>query len=158
VHIGTIIIQALGFGSDFANSFFLGSSDINRKLISDKDALRFKVAHLWLESLIQNGSAPDDPLGDAFTITDAAEAQFVEDLSDLMDNGSKYSWLSKRKDDIGPTKTPKLSVNYGEIFERSKGKKKKANYDELSPEIRNHFSENELDELMNQVGELLEAD
>lgn len=72
------------------------------------EALRFRVAQLWLDSLIMSGDVPNESLGDDFILSEDKTEPFVQRVQALIANGSEFSWLSRRKTEIGPEHTPSL--------------------------------------------------
>ena len=121
-HIGAVMFQLFGFGINISSGY------LNGQLAKDPTKLdgenkRFRVAQLWLDALIQERNVPHESIGDDYVLSDDQVEPFVELVQRLVDEGSEHAWLSKRRDDIGPKKTPALQFDY-ERFSRvlKKGK------------------------------------
>lgn len=109
IQIGSILIQTLGLGVSFADSFVLGLSgdNINDPVLT-KEATDIRVANFWIESLFQECKVPDiTHKGEYYPLTDALE-KLLELVELTRQNGSSYSWLEKTAEDITPQTCPEL--------------------------------------------------
>ena len=111
LHIAALFWQKFGFGVRVCEEYVEGllSQEINTL---SPGAMKFRVAQIWLESLIEKKSPPTLNLGEDYDIDEKKIDELVNVLVQLQDNGSSYSWLSKTRDDIGPELTPDLTADY----------------------------------------------
>ena len=107
LQIGSFLLQSFGFGVEEARAYLEGISAQNHRFL-DKSCLRYKVASIWLDSLILNGRAPEVAVGDEYLVSDIAVDVLESRINEILTDGSHYKWLSKSRKDISPEKTPQL--------------------------------------------------
>lgn len=107
VHVAAILFQSFGLGISITEGY-MGSMFTSRGEKLAPEALRCRVAQLWLDSLIMSGDVPNESLGDDFILSEDKTEPFVQRVQALIANGSEFSWLSRRKTEIGPEHTPSL--------------------------------------------------
>ena len=108
LHLSSLIWQRFGMGIQISEEYFAGMSDSPPSTAATK----FKVARLWLESLLEKGQAPTQNLGDDFELEDSRSEKFINTFNSLKADGSLHKWLQRNKDDISTEKTPELVADY----------------------------------------------
>lgn len=101
--ITACIVRALGFRKDVLDSTRAFRGDDREPL--DHDLEGWKTALQWIEKIKWAKKAPrleDPPLGS----TQSGLADLVDDISEIMKEGSSFSWMSRssRDDDAGDDK------------------------------------------------------
>jgi hypothetical protein len=109
VQIGSVLVQALGFGVEFAATFARGlSPDTRENPNLDKEAYQFHICDVWIEALLNTGDVPNIVHRGAFYPTKETNGKLIESARQLKAEGSRYSWLDRGKEDISPEQTPQL--------------------------------------------------
>jgi hypothetical protein len=107
--INALMLIASGFGFKYSTDFADGLRFRNDTAITtNHNADKFRYAALWLESLRNNHKILEDcPKG--FQIASDDKKEELVNLAKLIsDEGSEFSWVSKTKDDITPSKIPNI--------------------------------------------------
>ncbi len=108
-NIGSIFIQTLGFGVTTANAYSAGMScahPLGEGLSSE--AYRFKIASIWLASLLGSGKVPEITHKGEYYPTQTASSVLTQEATYIREKGSKHSFLDRVKDDISPESNPGL--------------------------------------------------
>lgn len=124
VHIAATIFQFFGFGVATAQGYQSAMLAPPQQPLSD-EALKFRVAEQWLDALILTGDVPTESLGDDFLLSEENTESFVQRVQNLLNSGSEFSWLSRKRTEIGPDKTPALLFNPPPAVLRKVKKQKK---------------------------------
>ena len=105
--IGSILLQHSGFGIQYANSFFEGISAKFDAVISP-EATGFRMVAVWSESILLACPIPRVEGEDEYAMEEYQMQNLLLKAEEVRENGSKYSFLNRTKDDISPVKTPQL--------------------------------------------------
>ena len=127
VHIAATAYQLFGIGVENANGFMQGALAKDPATLEGEE-LRYRVAQLWLDALIQDGSVPGESLGEDFIIADEKMDSFVSFVQALLENGSPHSWLDRRRDEITPETFPELQFDFTKV-KKGKAKSNKSGAD-----------------------------
>lgn len=107
--IGAVFLQSLGFGIPLAEAFTRGlSPDTRASATLDREAYRFAINEMWLDSLLKDATVPDIAHRVEFYPTKTAGSKAIEKATRVRSSGSAHSWLNKVKEDIQPDTTPQL--------------------------------------------------
>ncbi len=100
-HVAGILIQQMGFGVNFANSYAIGmlADDAGERLI-DADAYTFRIAQVWLAALEATGAPPDRAMRVEYYPDAKGLSAIKEAAENLKRSGSMHSWLDKTKDEL----------------------------------------------------------
>jgi hypothetical protein len=99
-HVGAMLIQALGFGIDFANEYangMLGSPSDEKYLSSE--AYRFYIGKVWLEALQDTGKEPDRSMRVEFYPDRSGLSALTSAAQKLISNPPSVGWLDAVKVD-----------------------------------------------------------
>ncbi|MCO6431863.1 MAG: hypothetical protein J5J00_13470 [Deltaproteobacteria bacterium] len=108
LQISSILLQSLGFGVDYSNSYRSGMAqeiDPDRTEVSTSP---FKVADIWIKSLLKDASVPNIIHDSSYYPPEELVKTLKNRSKDFLEKGSKHSWLDKGKDDMSPRSTPQL--------------------------------------------------
>ena len=105
--IGSILIQNSGFGIPYANAFFEGTSARFDEVISP-EASAFRMVAVWSESILLGCSIPRVEGEDEYAMEEYQMRNLLTNAEEIRENGSKYSYLNRSKDDLNPAQTPLL--------------------------------------------------
>jgi hypothetical protein len=100
-NVASILIQTLGFGVEFANSYAVGmlATDSEEKSLFG-DAYCFRLTRIWIDALDDLGCEPDRAMRVEY-YPDAAELSLLrERASRLLTAPLSISWLDKTKKDV----------------------------------------------------------
>lgn len=107
--IATVLAQSLGMGVQFAEVMTRGLSPDTRTNSSlDKEAYRFSIANIWIESLMTTGKIPNIAHKGEFYPSKGAVSSLEEKTAEIKSSGSPMAWLDRGKDDVTPELTPQL--------------------------------------------------
>ena len=100
-NVASILIQALGFGIDFANSYAVGmlATDGEEKSLAG-DAYCFRITKVWTDALEDTGKEPDRAMRVEYYPESAELAVLKECSARLKANPTTSSWLDKTKKDV----------------------------------------------------------
>lgn len=122
LHIAALFWQRFGFGVRTCEEYIEGLLSPDMQKLSPA-AMKFRVAQIWLESLIEKKSPPLQDLGEDYDIEEKKIDELVSKLIQLQDNGSSFSWLSKQRGDISPELTPDLTADYAALLKATELKR-----------------------------------
>ncbi len=108
-NVSAVLMQLLGFGVPVASAYSQGltcTNPLGQGLTPE--AYRFKITSLWLDSLLCSGEIPNIAHKGEYYPTKAASLILLQDVGTIKQQGSRYSFLDKTKDDVSPEKTPQL--------------------------------------------------
>ena len=111
-HVAAVFLQIFGLGVDVAEAFIRGTleSSENFSTETDNEVYRYKIARLWLISLLDEGKIPNIAHRGRFypeggdvdhLLTNAGSARTAEP-------DPESAWLNKGRDNISPELTPFL--------------------------------------------------
>lgn len=159
-HIAALMTQKLCFGKDFASGFAFGFGKAPDPSY-EAEILKWRITTDWIDSIVLKGEPPTEDMGDQLEIKEDQIAKLHDVIVDFVENGSKHDWLSKRKDDISPEKTPELFTKpkkTKKAIAADKEAEEKASVTVSDAEIDfdKLFPEEELKALTSEIKELLE--
>lgn len=161
VQVGSLMMQSLGFGVDFASSMSLGlapGAQIDE--IRDPEPYRARVTRTWIDSLAATGAVPDITHSGNYYPLKAALALLLEDTERIRTAGCKLGWLGKTKDDISEAATPQLFESAATNNTKRDGSKngtEPLTLKDLPPEVLELFSREELEAMsQSELKEILE--
>jgi hypothetical protein len=165
VELGAVLLQSLGFGAEFASKFFNSLTIAPSKAVSSEEN-RMRVCLLWQEALHAGGRPPVIQGEDEFMASDEALDKLMSHSIEIIEEGSKYSWLGKGRSAINKRLVPQL-YKPGEkevslVSKRSKTKiveidESLKGYQELPKQFQENFSEEHYDDIANEVIGLIES-
>ena len=100
-YVASILIQAMGFGVDFANSYATGmlAGDTEEKNLAT-ESYCFRLLKVWLDSLESTGTEPDRSIRVEY-YPQTAELTILRDRAQkLKSQPPTSSWLDKTKKDV----------------------------------------------------------
>ena len=118
LQLGSCLLQSFGFGIADARAYMEGLAAASPRSL-DKRGLRFKVAGLWLDSLMVHGRAPETSVGDEFVVNETKIGSLELQIKEILTDGSKHNWLSRSRRDISPERTPELFGPGSRLLESS---------------------------------------
>ena len=105
--IASIILQAAGFGVNFSKAYFEATSSGFTLPLEDK-ANALRLLAVWTESMLVGCPIPRVEGEDNFTMEEEQMKSLISNAELIRENGSRFSWLNKTRDDISPERTPAL--------------------------------------------------
>lgn len=106
-YVGSILLQLMGFGVDYANAYSLAlNSRHTDKLIALAGKLRLTA--LYIEALYTGQEPPSLPEEHDYEISDHNMDILVDASERIRDEGSEFSWLLKKKEHLTRAATPQL--------------------------------------------------
>lgn len=105
--IGSMLLQLCGFGIPYANAFFQATSAKFDTPIS-RDATDFRMVAVWSESILLGCPIPRVEGEDEYAMEEYQMRNLLSRAEEIRENGSKYSFLNRTKEDVSPHKTPQL--------------------------------------------------
>ncbi len=105
--IGSMLLQSCGFGVSYANAFFQATSAKFETPLS-REATDFRMVAVWSESILLGCPIPRVEGEDEYAMEEYQMRNLLNRAEEIRENGSKYSFLNRTKDDISPHKTPQL--------------------------------------------------
>jgi hypothetical protein len=116
LHIACSLFTTFGFPTSITSALFQGLGGRIESLKEDEQ--RFRVASQWLDSLVVDNTAPEAGLGDQYLLAESQEERFLKKVESVLNDGSPFAWLSKRRTDLSPDLTPELDVDH-EVLKKS---------------------------------------
>ena len=107
--LGAVLLQMLGFGVPVANAYakgMCGSDPLGHDLAPEE--YRYKIGLIWINALLATGAIPDMAHKGEYYPTEAAAALLLQEVGIVRQQGTKYGFLDKTKEDVSPSKTPQL--------------------------------------------------
>lgn len=131
--IGSVILQTVGFGIPFANAFFQAMS-VDFDMPLDEEASAFRILAVWSEAMLLGCGIPKVYGEDEYVMEDYQMEKLLTRAEMIRENGSKYAWLNKSKEDITIDKAPALYSRAEVEAHAVKGEEPKDELDELFSE------------------------
>lgn len=115
VQVASILLQSIGFGVAFANSFLKGLSPDCKQdhLDNDPAALKCRIMHQWIRTLDKTGKSLAQDIAGEFHPAPGKIEKLLAEAGNVRNNESKYRWLEKGRENISEEATPKLFKGKG---------------------------------------------
>ncbi|RIL10439.1 MAG: hypothetical protein DCC75_04345 [Proteobacteria bacterium] len=151
--IASILTQPLGLGKVVGNALTQGLAPMDKGAIDSlsSEAYGVYIIAVWREALLKTGKPPDIAHKGQFYPRPDALNQLLERAQEIRSSGSKYSWLSKGKEDISPEKTPQLALRQAKAEVAEAVIEEEAAPEEATKEFG--VSQEDLDALLTDVEE-----
>ncbi len=109
LQVASILLQSTGFGVEVAQGVVNGLDPrLTIHDVPDKDQYRVKITKVWIDSLKTTGEQPNLKMrGEFYPLKDALDLLQAQS-SEIRSSGSKYSWLTRGKDDLKEEDYPHL--------------------------------------------------
>lgn len=155
IQVGSLLMQGVGFGIEFANSMSLGFTpgttlDEGRA----PEVYRAYITQVWIKALAETGDVPDITHSGNYYPLKVALGKLLYEANNIKEKGSKFSWITKNKDDISPEATPQLfeeSVREAKAAEQAAAAKidlsKPISISDLPKEVLDLFAKEELEQM-----------
>lgn len=108
LQIGGVLLQALGFGVTFSNSYVMGLTPTLTGGPRDPACRAFSACSMWIDALLKTGNDPQVAIDTKFYPLVEPRMRLMETIEVLRESGSVCNWLSKNKEDLSPELTPVL--------------------------------------------------
>ncbi len=107
----------MGFGMPWMNAAISSYSQLNVGTIytensTDESLQKMRYALIWNDTLRTTGQAPTQKIPATFYPAKQELFRLLYLSGQLEENGSKYVWPSRSKEDIAPSQTPQLYQEY----------------------------------------------
>jgi hypothetical protein len=113
VQIAASLLVSMGFGTDLVDALTTGLS--SPKLLEFKpqmaSAYAASVVGIWVESLLQKGREPDMMHVTAYYPEKEPLQWLLREAARTSKEGSRYTWLEKKKEDLTRAAAPELALN-----------------------------------------------
>ncbi|MCB0309672.1 MAG: hypothetical protein KDD42_00470 [Bdellovibrionales bacterium] len=110
LQVASILLQGFRFGRAVANGIVLGLDPEASCEELDSDALRWRAAGLWIESLMQDTEFPRDESTAIFEMEDAVLEDLQARAEEIAAGGGEFTWITKRKEDLDPQILKRLKL------------------------------------------------
>ncbi|MCO6430309.1 MAG: hypothetical protein J5J00_05560 [Deltaproteobacteria bacterium] len=111
VQIASNLLISLGFGVSAATSYFQGTScDVKSIAAIPGPSQPFALIRRWLSSVhikVGSGRMPGNEFG---SMAAEQRSALLQDISETLENGSKYRWLERTKLDVNSLDMPDLII------------------------------------------------
>ncbi|MCB0353981.1 MAG: hypothetical protein KDD64_10665 [Bdellovibrionales bacterium] len=109
LQVGSVLLQTLGFGIEFAESFVYGLDPrISDEATTDPNVYRVKISDIWITSLATEGSAPNITHRGAYYPLENDLETLLKLIQIEPLRGRPEAWLTKSKDELNENSAPEL--------------------------------------------------